>query len=95
MSFVSLGITELLEADEEQVLKTLLSAYQTVRDIQAEMKTDYNIRSAKKALDEAQAPFRKRILQQKSIIASAELVARGKGFLKTLEKFRLEQEGDV
>lgn len=81
MKLEHLASIELINDDRETLLAKLLAAHNIVRDVNAELKADRDIKALQKRIDELKKPYKLRLLEAQGIIASATLVARAKGWL--------------
>ena len=86
MQLNQIGIVELIKETDGVIIQKLLSAHQAIRDINREIKMDARIKAKQKEMDELKAPFRRRILKQKSIVSAAELVATSRGLIISEER---------
>ena len=85
MKLQYMSAINIMKLSDEEVCHALMSSYQLIKDINAEMKNDEEVKRLTKELDELKSPYRKRILVQKSIANAAELVARSRGILNLTE----------
>ena len=86
MKLEYIGVAELFNDKDEVILAKLLAAHQAIRQINIEQKLDVELNRAIKAVEDLKAPYRRRILRQRSIVSAGELVARARDIILPEDK---------
>jgi hypothetical protein len=86
MKLEFIGVSEIFNDTDEVILAKLLAAHQALRLIQLEMRNDIELQRAIKVVATLKEPYNRRILRNKSIVSSAELVARSRNIILTEDR---------
>ena len=86
MKLEYISVAEIFNDSDEVILAKLLAAHQALRLIALEMKNDVELQRELKVVEELKAPYRRRILRQKSILNAAEIVARSRNIILPEDK---------
>jgi len=77
----------LLFGETDDVIRAkLLAAYQAIKDINREIKNDAKINALQEELMLLKEPYKLRILRQRNIIESAEVVAKARNLISEEDK---------